>query len=90
MLQPLKSQGVMATDDSAMVVRAKYMARPGNAPFMIRRVAYEKILKAFAAEGIEFASRRVAVYVPPDAARTKAAAAAMAHDAAAAKPKAAD
>jgi small-conductance mechanosensitive channel len=93
LLQPLKSQGVMATDDSAMVVRAKYMARPGNAPFMIRRVAYEKILKAFAAEGIEFASRRVAVYVPPDAdddARTKAAAAAMAHDAAAAKPKAAD
>ncbi len=41
------------------------MARPGDGAFMIRRVAYEKILKAFAANGIEFASRRVAVYVPP-------------------------
>ena len=60
LLQPLKSQGVNSTDDSALVVRAKYMARPGNGPFMIRRVAYEKILKAFAEHGIEFASRRVA------------------------------
>jgi hypothetical protein len=34
---------------------------------MIRRVAYEKILQAFAAQGIEFASRRVAVHVPPGA-----------------------
>lgn len=32
---------------------------------MIRRVAYESILKAFKENGIEFASRRVAVYVPP-------------------------
>jgi small-conductance mechanosensitive channel len=84
LLQPLKSQGVMSTDDSAMVVRAKYMARPGNAPFMIRRMAYEKILKAFAQNGIEFASRRVAVYVPPGAdeyTKANAAAAAIAHDA---------
>jgi small-conductance mechanosensitive channel len=73
----------MSTDDSAMVVRAKYMARPGNALFMIRRMAYEKILKAFAENGIEFASRRVAVYVPPgtsDDERAKAAAAAVAND----------
>jgi len=84
LLQPLKSQGVMSTDDSAVIVRAKYMARPGNAPFMIRRVAYEKILKAFAENGIEFASRRVAVYVPPgaDDDGRKAAAAAIAQDSA--------
>ena len=30
MLQPLKSQGVMATEDSAIVVRAKFTAKPGN------------------------------------------------------------
>jgi small-conductance mechanosensitive channel len=90
LLQPLKSQGVMSTDDSAMVVRAKYMARPGNAPYMIRRVAYEKILKAFTEQGIEFASRRVAVYVPPGASdddRLRAAASAIAHDAETAPPK---
>ena len=93
MLQPLKSQGVMSTDDSAMVVRAKYMARPGNGAYMIRRVAYEKIIKAFAAQGVEFASRRVAVYVPPGAGaeeRRNAAAAAIAQDAADAQSKAAD
>lgn len=93
LLQPLKSQGVMSTDDSALVVRAKYMARPGNAPFMIRRVAYEKILKAFAEQGVEFASRRVAVYVPPGAGeeeRKRAAAAAIANEPADPHPKAAD
>jgi small-conductance mechanosensitive channel len=46
-------------------VRVKYTVRPGDTAFMIRRVAYEKILKAFREAGIEFASRRVAVYVPP-------------------------
>ena len=93
MLQPLKSQGVMSTDDSAMIVRAKYMARPGNGAFMIRRVAYEKIIKAFAANGVEFASRRVAVYVPPGAGadeRRTAAAAAIAQDAVDTPSKAAD
>ena len=82
-LQPLKSQGVMSTDDSALVVRAKYMARPGDAAWMIRRMAYEKILNAFAENGIEFASRRVSVYVPPGAdedVRRKTAAAAVAND----------
>jgi small-conductance mechanosensitive channel len=56
---------VIATDDSSITVRVKYMARPGDGAFMVRRVAYEKILRAFKANDIEFASRRVAVYVPP-------------------------
>jgi moderate conductance mechanosensitive channel len=79
-LQPLKSQGVMATDDSALTVRAKYMARPGDGTWVIRRVAYEMILKAFAENGIEFASRRVSVHVPPgtEPDGVRAAAAAMA------------
>ncbi len=96
MLQPLKSQGVMSTEDSALVVRAKYMAKPGTAPFMIRRAAYDRILKAFAEEGIKFAHRQVTVYVPPtddeesdDKARAAAGAAvAAALPAAAGKPAA--
>ena len=67
LLQPLKSQGVMATEDNALVVRAKFTARPGSAPWVIRRIAYAKILKAFADEGIQFARRQVAVYAAPDA-----------------------
>ena len=67
LLEPLKSQGVLSTDESSVTVRVKYMSKPGNAPFVIRRLAYEKILKAFRENGIEFASKRVAVYVPPDA-----------------------
>ena len=79
MLSPVKSQGVIATDESSLTVRIKYMVRrPGDEAFMIRRVAYENILKAFKEQGIEFASRRVAVYVPPgderDAGRIAAAA----------------
>lgn len=82
LLQPLKSQGVMATEDNALVVRAKFTARPGSAPWVIRRIAYAKILKAFADEGIQFARRQVAVYAAPDArpadvARAAASAAAL-------------
>lgn len=67
LIEPLKSQGVLSTDESSVTVRVKYTAKPGNAPFVIRRLAYEKILKAFRENGIEFASKRVAVYVPPEA-----------------------
>ena len=66
LLSPLKSQGVIATDESSLTLRVKYMVRrPGDEAFLIRRMAYENILKAFKEQGIEFASRRVAVYVPP-------------------------
>lgn len=88
LLSPLKSQGVTATDESSLTVRVKYMVKPGDAAFMIRRMAYEKILMSFKASGIEFASRRVEVYVPRgeerDAGRL-AAAALPAIEAAAAK-----
>lgn len=67
LLEPLKSQGVMATEDSALLVRAKFMARPGSAPYLIRREAYTRILKAFAEAGIKFAHRQVTVVLPPGA-----------------------
>jgi len=65
MLQPLKSQGVMSTEDSAIVVRAKFTAKPGNTSFMVRRVAYDRIITAFRAAGIKFAHKEVTVNVPP-------------------------
>jgi len=65
LIEPLKSQGVMSAEDSALIVRAKFMARPGDTPWIVRRVAYQKILKAFTDEGIRFAHREVTVHVPP-------------------------
>jgi small-conductance mechanosensitive channel len=81
MLQPLKSAGVMAAEDSAIVVRAKFTARPGNTAWVVRRVAYDKIIRAFKAAGIRFAHRQVTVDVAsrsPDASATAAAGGAMA------------
>jgi small-conductance mechanosensitive channel len=91
MLQPLKSHGVTATEDSAVVVRAKFMARPSPTSFMIRRVAYDKIITAFRAAGIKFAHKEVTVNVPPGLAgdeTAKAVAGAAARAAIAEPPKA--
>jgi moderate conductance mechanosensitive channel len=63
-LEPLKSQGVIATEESGLIVQAKFKARPGDLQYIIRREAYDRILKAFAANGIRFAQRQVAVSVP--------------------------
>lgn len=63
-LQPLKSAGVMSAEDSAVVVRVKFTARPTNNAWVVRRVAYDKIIRAFRAAGIRFAHREVTVTVP--------------------------
>jgi moderate conductance mechanosensitive channel len=68
LLQPLKFAGVQATEDSAIVVRAKFTARPEGEPYMIRKAAYTKILKAFREAGIKFAHRQVTVNVPSSSA----------------------
>jgi moderate conductance mechanosensitive channel len=80
LLQPLKSAGVISAEDSAIVVRAKFTARPGNTAWVVRRVAYDKIIRAFRAAGIRFAHRQVTVNVPTsnDAAGPNAAAGAAA------------
>jgi len=87
LLQPLKMGGVMSTEDSAIVIRAKFTARPEGEPYMIRKAAYTKILKAFREAGIEFAHRQVTVYAQPgqtgsEAAATAAGGAALAATAA--------
>ena len=60
LLAPVKSQGVNRMDDSALIVRFKFTAVPGQ-QFLIRREAFVRIQRAFEAEGIHFAPRRVLV-----------------------------
>ena len=60
MLGPLKSQGVTHMDDSALIMRCKFTAIPGQ-QFMVRRAAFTRIQKAFAENDIHFAPRRVIV-----------------------------
>ena len=81
MLEPLKSQGVNRMDDSAFVIRCKFMTLPGK-QFTVRRFAYAMIQEAFEAEGIKFAPKRVIVETsaPSGSAEALAAAAAAALD----------
>jgi small-conductance mechanosensitive channel len=62
-IAPLKSAGVMSAEDSAIVVRAKFTARPTGNAWVVRRVAYDKIIRAFREAGIQFAHRQVTVSV---------------------------
>ena len=79
LLDPPKSQGVLQMDDSAMILRVKFMAKPGE-QFVLRRELLHRIRAAFAREGITFASREVTVHVTGNAEEngTKEAAAAAA------------
>jgi len=77
LLDPPKSQGVLEMDDSAMIIRCKFMAKPGE-QFVIRRELYQRVQKEFEAAGIEFARRQVSVHVPPGTPPEQAAAAAAA------------
>jgi moderate conductance mechanosensitive channel len=60
-LQPLKAQGVNRIDESAFVVRVKFMARPTGDAFILRRHVFRHIQEAFQKNGIAFASHRVVV-----------------------------
>ncbi len=62
-LQPFKSQGVFDVDESGIVVRGKFMTKPGK-QFTIRREVYQAVQKKFEEAGIEFARRQVIVQVP--------------------------
>ena len=64
LLSDIKSSGVRAMDDSAMILRVKFKCIPGE-QFVLRREVYHRLQKAFKEKGIEFADRKVTVYVPP-------------------------
>jgi len=63
-LEPFKSQGVKAIEDSAIIVRGKFMSKPGR-QFMLRKELYNRVQQAFHENGIEFAHRKVTVELPP-------------------------
>ncbi|MEQ8698763.1 MAG: mechanosensitive ion channel family protein, partial [Bauldia litoralis] len=60
MLAPLKSQGVTRMEDSALIFRAKFTAKPGE-QFVLRREAYSRIQATLLQNGIGFAPARVQV-----------------------------
>jgi small-conductance mechanosensitive channel len=62
-LQPFKSQGVLEIDDVGMVIRGKFMAKPGK-QFMLRKEIFNRVSAAFAENGIDFARREVRVALP--------------------------
>jgi len=64
-MQPLKSQGVYKMEDSAMIIRVKFMTKPGE-QFVTRKVVYEAIQDLFAREGIHFAHKEVTVRLADD------------------------
>lgn len=62
-LEPFKSQGVFQFDDVGIVMRGKFMAKPGT-QFTIRKEIYNRVRNEFDANGIEFARREVRVAIP--------------------------
>jgi small-conductance mechanosensitive channel len=62
-LQPLKSQGVVEMQDSAMIVRVKFMTKPGE-QWVIRKRVFQEIRDLFEREGVKFAHREVTVRIP--------------------------
>jgi len=61
-LAPLKSQGIMSMEDSAMIARVKFTAKPGK-QFELRKVIYAGLRDLFEQNGIRFAHRQVTVRV---------------------------
>ncbi len=61
-IEPLKSQGVRRVEDDAVIIGIKYVTKPGE-QFVIRREAYQRILKAFKESGIDLVGRGVVVRV---------------------------
>ncbi|MBX2855850.1 MAG: mechanosensitive ion channel family protein [Rhodobacteraceae bacterium] len=62
--EPLKSQGVfMIDEDSALVIRVKFKAKP-RTQFILRREVYHRLRAAFAENDIRFARRKVEVVSP--------------------------
>ena len=59
-IQPLKSQGVIEMQDSAMIIRVKFMTKPGD-QWLVRKKGYEEIRALCEREGIKFAHREVTV-----------------------------
>lgn len=62
-LLPLKSQGVIRIEESALICRMKFTCVPGE-QWVIRREAYRLVKEALSENGIHFAHRSVHVLMP--------------------------
>ncbi|MFO7854901.1 MAG: mechanosensitive ion channel [Paracoccaceae bacterium] len=95
-LQPFKSQGVLEVNETGIVVRGKFMAKPGR-QWVLRKEVYNRVQRAFEENGIQFARKEVRVRIDggedlteAERAEVGAAAAEAAQEPAGAKPAAAD
>jgi len=59
-IEPLKSAGAVRMDESAMIIRASFMTRPGD-QFQLRRVVYEAVRQMLREAGIDVAVREIRV-----------------------------
>ncbi len=59
-IEPFKSQGVAAVNDVGIVLRGKFMVKPGT-QWVIRKQVYARVQKAFEENDIHFARREVHV-----------------------------
>ncbi len=57
---PFKSQGVVSVDDVGIVIRGKFMVKPGK-QFAIRKEIFQRVQRDFEASGIQFARKEVRV-----------------------------
>jgi len=64
-LAPLKLQGIKEIDESALILSAKFMTRPGD-QFEIQRLIHDKIRTMFVREGIGLASRELTIRLSND------------------------
>ncbi len=62
-IQTFKSQGVYDVDDVGIVIRGKFMAKPGT-QWLMRKDVYARVQRKLEDNGIEFARREVRVNVP--------------------------
>ncbi|MEM9603179.1 MAG: mechanosensitive ion channel family protein [Pseudomonadota bacterium] len=60
LIQPFKSQGALEVDDVGIVVRGKFMAKPGK-QFTLRKEILARVQRAFDENGIQFARKEVRV-----------------------------
>ena len=66
LINPFKSQGAADVTDVGIVIRGKFSTVPGG-QFIIRKEVYNRVQKAFEANGIEFARKEVRVSMPEHA-----------------------
>lgn len=62
-LAPFKSQGAADVTDVGIVIKGKFMTKPGG-QWMVKREIYTRVQKMFQEYGIEFARKEIRVQMP--------------------------